>query len=248
MSSSNATAQPPAIRAYLGGSFDPVHKGHLQMAMTVYERLAPLAAQLGRPIQVALMPTARSPFKDRSTDARQRLAMLTLATHLTPIDICTDELWQEPPVYTINTVKALRAQYPNDTLIFIMGSDSAASLPRWKQGLELTDFVHLWIFARQADRPGHQANDTAHLVSALPESLQAKVTDNVLDLLTINDNDLKAWAGGRIYRDNTEIVAVSSSEVRAALASSDSAALQSALPPIVYDYIAEQRLYCHANG
>lgn len=142
----NLLSQPPAVRAYLGGSFDPVHRGHLQMAMAVYNHLIAIADQ--RAVHVALLPNARSPFKDKSSAAKQRLTMLELAVADSPLEICTHELWQAPPVYTIDTVKALREQYPNDTLIFIMGADSVVSLPRWKQGLELTDYVHLWVFDR----------------------------------------------------------------------------------------------------
>ncbi len=58
------------------------------------------------------------------------------------------ELWQTPPVYTIDSVCALRQQYPHDSLIFIMGMDSARSLEQWKEGLALTDYVNLWVFGR----------------------------------------------------------------------------------------------------
>ena len=74
----------PAIRAYLGGSFDPVHNGHLQLAMYVYEHLSPLAKLQQRELQVSLLPNARSPFKEDSTNPEQRLAMLKLAIQDTP--------------------------------------------------------------------------------------------------------------------------------------------------------------------
>ena len=222
------------------------------MAMAVYERLAPVAAHLQRPIQVALLPTARSPFKQNSTEARQRLAMLSLATHITPIDVCTDELWQDPPVYTIDTVKALRDQHPDDSLIFIMGADSAATLTSWKQGLELTDFVDLWVFERHSDEQeplGQQCQAEAFdLPAALPESLQPQVTNDPLDLLADRHDDLKAQPRGRIYIDKTDIMAISSSDVRDALAADDASTLEYALPPIVYDYIREQGLYCHPDA
>ena len=104
----------PAIRAYLGGSFDPVHNGHLEVALHAYQDLLPIAKQQNRPLHVSLLPNARSPFKTQSTDPKHRLAMLQLAVQDTPIQVNELELWQAPPVYTIDTVRALRQQYPHD--------------------------------------------------------------------------------------------------------------------------------------
>jgi nicotinate-nucleotide adenylyltransferase len=193
----------PAIRAYLGGSFDPVHNGHLEVAMSVYQHLLPIAKQLQRTLLVSLLPNARSPFKTQSTDPDHRLAMLKLATENTPIQINELELWQAPPVYTIDSVRTLRQQYPNDSLIFIMGMDSAHSLDKWKDGLRLTDHVNLWVFNRQSSTDmsdgirdkfsdsiisskNHTKSlqDIAFSKTQLPLSLQPHITDSPIELLT----------------------------------------------------------------
>ncbi|PKH65462.1 nicotinate-nicotinamide nucleotide adenylyltransferase [Psychrobacter sp. 4Dc] len=193
----------PAIRAYLGGSFDPVHNGHLEVAMSVYQHLLPIATQLQRTLHVSLLPNARSPFKTQSTDPNHRLAMLKLATENTPIQINELELWQAPPVYTIDSVSTLRQQYPNDNLIFIMGMDSAHSLDKWKDGLHLTDHANLWVFNRQSstdvidgisdefsdstissENNTATVQDIATLQSQLPLSLQPHITDSPIELLT----------------------------------------------------------------
>ena len=118
------------------------------MALYVYQSLLPIAEQQQHELQVSLLPNARSPFKADSTDPKHRLAMLKLAIKNTPLQINELELWQTPPVYTIDSVKTLRARYPHDSLIFIMGMDSAQSLDKWKNGLALTDHVNLWEFNR----------------------------------------------------------------------------------------------------
>jgi nicotinate-nucleotide adenylyltransferase len=193
----------PAIRAYLGGSFDPVHNGHLEVAMSVYKHLLPIAKQLQRTLHVSLLPNARSPFKTQSTDPNHRLAMLKLATENTPIQINELELWQAPPVYTIDSVCTLKQRYPNDSLIFIMGMDSAHSLDKWKDGLRLTDHVNLWVFNRQcssdmsdgisdkfsdstisSENNTATVQDIATLQSQLPLSLQPHITDSPIELLT----------------------------------------------------------------
>ncbi|MBF2719092.1 nicotinate-nicotinamide nucleotide adenylyltransferase [Psychrobacter sp. NG254] len=187
----------PAIRAYLGGSFDPVHNGHLEVAMSVYQHLLPIAKQQQLSLHVSLLPNARSPFKTQSTDPNHRLAMLKLATENTPIQINELELWQAPPVYTIDSVRTLRQQYPNDSLIFIMGMDSAHSLDKWKEGLRLTDHVNLWVFNRDSCTDGEMSNstissenntataqDVTFLKSQLPLSLQPYITDSPSALLT----------------------------------------------------------------
>ena len=159
----------PAIRAYLGGSFDPVHKGHLEVALHVYQSLLPIAMQQQCALHVSLLPNARSPFKTQSTHPAHRLAMLKLAVQDTPIQISELELWQTPPVYTIDSVRALRQQYPNDHLIFIMGMDSARSLDRWKNGLDLTRYVNLWVFNRT------DSSETSH------DETEVDMTDTTTD-------------------------------------------------------------------
>ncbi len=189
----------PAIRAYLGGSFDPVHNGHLEVALHVYQDLLPIAKQQNRPLYVSLLPNARSPFKTQSTDPKHRLAMLQLATKDTPIQINELELWQAPPVYTIDSIRTLRQRYPNDCLIFIMGMDSARSLDKWKDGLRLIDYVNLWIFNREdsdhiSDGVSNNATSFENPIAAsryldtlqsqLPLPLQPHVTDSPIELLT----------------------------------------------------------------
>ena len=229
----------PAIRAYLGGSFDPVHNGHLQMALYVYQSLLPIAEQQQHELQVSLLPNARSPFKADSTDPKHRLAMLKLAIKNTPLQINELELWQTPPVYTIDSVKTLRARYPHDSLIFIMGMDSAQSLDKWKNGLALTDHVNLWVFNRLSIGENTPINNDTNaetdkklvntdliasnpsaLQSQLPVSLQHFITDSATDLvapalrsLTASSN-LKNAVQGRIYIDPRPVAAISSTQVR----------------------------------
>ncbi len=230
----NHHSQSPksAIRAYLGGSFDPVHNGHLQMAMYVYEHLLPIAKQQQRPLYVSLLPNARSPFKEDSTNPKHRLAMLKLATQESPLYINELELWQAPPVYTIDSVQILRARYPNDSLIFIMGMDSARSLEHWKNGLQLTDYVNLWVFDREenfdsdidtdihTDKNFSKTELQHSLTSQIPKLLQPFIVDSVIQLLTANPQSLTNNFGvknshqGYIFIDPSPVAAVSSTRVR----------------------------------
>ncbi len=210
----------PAIRAYLGGSFDPVHGGHLQMALQVYNALLPIASEQQRELQVSLLPNARSPFKTHSTDPEHRLAMLKLAIQHTPLQISEVELWQTPPVYSIDSVRTLRQSYPNDSLIFIMGMDSASSLAQWKEGLQLTDYVNLWVFNRLSITEHSITQNSTVLRSQLPTQLQGLITDSLIELVTpasqnlLDSTVLKSANQGRIYIDSHPISAVSSTQIR----------------------------------
>ena len=230
---------PTAIRAYLGGSFNPVHSAHIEMAMQVYHSLAPLTAGQNCELQVSLLPNARSPFKSQSLAPKHRLAMLQLAVQDTPIRVDELEIWQPPPVYTIDSVRTLRQRYPQDVLIFIIGMDSARSLDKWKQGLQLTDYVHLWIFGRSASADPnlpHKPFDNnktlsdkqrALLINELPNSLPAQVVDSISELVTTSidslaaqnlaNKGLKTLPKGRIYIDSRPVQKVSSTKIRTQL-------------------------------
>ena len=230
---------PTAIRAYLGGSFNPVHSAHIEMAMQVYHSLAPLTAERNCELQVSLLPNARSPFKSQSLAPKHRLAMLQLAVQDTPIRVDELEIWQPPPVYTIDSVRTLRQRYPQDVLIFIMGMDSARSLDKWKQGLQLTDYDHLWIFGRSASADPnlpHKPFDNnktlsdkqrALLINELPNSLPAQVVDSISELVTTSidslaaqnlaNKGLKTLPKGRIYIDSRPVQKVSSTKIRTQL-------------------------------
>ena len=188
---------------------------------------------------MSLLPNARSPFfKEKSTDPKHRLAMLKLATLHTPLQINELELWQTPPVYTIDSVRTLRQHYPNDSLIFIIGMDSALSLSKWKNGLELTDYVNLWVFNRDnlsdinhknnhllatTTHPANKtlvAQDMMNLHAQLPAQLQSLRIDAPIDLLqhtsqaSTDSRLLKNAHQGHVYIDSRPIATISSTQIR----------------------------------
>lgn len=111
-----------------GGSFDPVHQGHLIVAECCREQ-----ARLGR---VLFVPVATQPHKqDRQLAApHHRIEMLRLATcgH-DAFDVSTIEIDRGGVSYTVDTLTALAAAHPGDTLCLILGPDALASLPTWRE-------------------------------------------------------------------------------------------------------------------
>lgn len=216
------------IRVYLGGSFDPVHLSHLQMAMSVYDTLCQATIE---PVAVSLMPTKGNPFKDKPTLDEHRLAMLRLAIAGTPIGIETCELNRPLPIYTIDTVRHLRAIYPEDRLIFIMGQDSLHALPTWKQGEQILDFVNIWVYHRGG------VDDTIAADQALK---------------TTQDLEVFLQTKGLIYQDDTLIETMSSSQIRSLLKEAQTPSAQQyaaqkkltqLMPSAVLEYIDTYRLY-----
>lgn len=112
----------------LGGTFDPIHTGHLLLAEAAYE-----AAGLDR---VILLPTGRSYFKDGTgvTDAQKRLAMVRIAArgnrHLEVLDI---EVRRPGKTYTSDTLQELTKRFPEDELFYIIGADTLPQMERWYQ-------------------------------------------------------------------------------------------------------------------
>lgn len=112
----------------LGGTFDPIHTGHLLLAEAAYE-----AAGLDR---VILLPTGRSYFKDGTgvTDAQKRLAMVRIAArgnrHLEVLDI---EVRRPGKTYTSDTLQELTKRFPEDELFYIIGADTLPQMEHWYQ-------------------------------------------------------------------------------------------------------------------
>ncbi len=126
----------------LGGSFDPVHTGHLATAEAVRTALhAPRAV---------LLPAARSPLKTAGTADSHRLAMLRCAIQDYPaLSIDERELRRPPPSYTVDSLREIRRELGERTpLIWILGADALAGLAQWKAWQSLLQFAHLVIVER----------------------------------------------------------------------------------------------------
>ncbi len=128
-----------------GGSFDPVHTGHMVLAMDAVEQL-----QLDR---LHLIPAATNPFKQdvQMTDGKHRLAMLKLATAgLDQLIVDDRELRRGGVSYAIDTVLDLQADYPECDLYFLIGDDNLEKLGEWHRYAELSQIVTFTSFPRGA--------------------------------------------------------------------------------------------------
>jgi nicotinate-nucleotide adenylyltransferase len=129
-----------------GGSFDPVHDGHVIMADAASRRFA-----LDR---VLFFPARQSPHKSAPpTDPRHRVAMLALAIAGRPNwSISFLELDREGPSYTVDTLRALSARLLHDELWLLMGTDTLAGLARWKEPGEILSLARIAAFYRDPYR------------------------------------------------------------------------------------------------
>lgn len=126
----------------MGGTFDPVHYGHLKPAAEVKARL-----ELDK---LWLLPNHIPPHKAKATaSSEQRLAMLKLACDEFPdMDICDIELKRNSPSYSVATLEALQQAFPGAEFQFIMGTDSLLSLPSWHQWQRLFSLCNLVVCRR----------------------------------------------------------------------------------------------------
>ena len=127
-----------------GGTFDPVHYGHLRPVEAVAARL-----QLER---VLFVPARVSPHKEGAhpTDARHRVAMLALALQgRSDWTIDLEELDREPPSYTVDTLRAIHEGHPADELWLLMGTDVLAGFARWRRPEEILRIARVAAFQRE---------------------------------------------------------------------------------------------------
>ena len=148
--------------ALFGGTFDPVHVGHLIIAGAVFEN----AGLDG----IVFIPSARPPHKndDIMFTPDQRHEMLRLAVADDPrFDVSSMEMHRAGPSYTIDTIRQMRDELPADTdLFFLVGRDNLTEIDTWKEPGAILDECTVLV----ADRPGKSHRDMpAHLVGRVRE-------------------------------------------------------------------------------
>lgn len=210
--------------ALLGGSFDPVHRGHLQTACDLVKLLDCE--------QLALLPAAHSPLKDgHAATPQQRYQMLLLGLQecgdcAGRITVDSRELNRPGRSYTVETLRGLRAEHgPQRPLYWVLGSDSASQLDRWHDWQQLTALCHLVIVER-AEQPLQAA-----------DALQTWLDRHQCDKLST----LQASPAGLVFYCRVSQLAVSSSQLRENIA--NATALAQWLPNSVVQYIDQHALY-----
>jgi nicotinate-nucleotide adenylyltransferase len=209
---------------FLGGTFDPVHRGHLAIAGEMRSRLS-----LPR---VLLAPTAVPPHKTagRLSPAHVRETMLRLALRgRIGLELCTLELRREV-CYTIDTLRILRDGDPPLRPLLAIGTDTLAQIHTWRDYRQLLEEFDVVV----ADRAGQE------LLRVRPD-LEAAIADRIVDLPIREDG-----AGGSIYHLPFEPIEVSSSAIRRRAAHGES--LAGLVPPAVAEYIDRTGLYRRENA
>ncbi|MBD3316800.1 MAG: nicotinate (nicotinamide) nucleotide adenylyltransferase [Chitinivibrionales bacterium] len=148
--------QPSRI-GILGGSFDPVHYGHLAVARLAYEYL-----MLDR---ILLIPAAVPPHKRAmvGASAERRLTMLCSATDEDPAFLVSDmEIRRSGISYTVDTLQALREEFPHTEFCYLIGSDNLREIASWRHFRSILDMVTLCV----AHRPGYSMSPPADIAGA----------------------------------------------------------------------------------
>ena len=126
-----------------GGSFDPIHHGHLIVARSVAEALG-LS-------EVRFMPARQQPLKrgGHGAPADHRARMVELAIAGEPaFRLEREELTRPGPSYTVDTLRAIAAREPGADLVLLLGADAAQDLPRWHEGEQVVRLARLALFTR----------------------------------------------------------------------------------------------------
>ena len=203
-----------------GGSFDPIHFGHIKLALTLLERF--------EFEQIRLIPCQISPLKETvHASAKHRWHMLNLVCSSQPKLVADDrELERKSPSYTIDTLMDLREECgEKQSLVLIVGVDAFLEFCKWHCYEEILAFCHLFLL----QRPGY----------VLPESGCEKEYFELNN--TEDSNILTNTPSGNIYLSNLEKVDVSSTMIRKAI--SEGLQPKYLLPGNIWNYIRRNKLY-----
>ena len=203
----------------LGGAFDPVHIGHVRMALECMEALDLQ--------EVNFIPANIPPHKAAAATGQHRLAMLEQALQPYPQLVVNEvELKRGGISYTIDTLIDLRGRYARQPLCFIMGKDAFDALPAWRRWQELTDYAHLVLIDRKPRGDGPR-----------DERMQAFYAGRACS----SPATLHANTGGFIHKAAISIPDISSSQIRTRLRKRNGTV--NFLPPGIHNYIKENKLY-----
>jgi nicotinate-nucleotide adenylyltransferase len=206
----------------LGGSFDPIHNGHLRTAVELRETLG-LS-------EVRLVPCGQPPHRAApAASVQQRLEMLRRAVVDEPgMLIDEQELQRSGPSYTWFTLSALRERFSARPLCLIIGADQFVTFDSWYRWQDLFGLAHVVVVYRPGWNPtGQIAN--ADLAATIQEHMTADV------------QSLRDVAGGRLFFAQVSQMEIASSRIRELIASGRSA--RYLVPDSVWEYIQEQHLY-----
>lgn len=168
MSSSTVNPRPPTALGIFGGSFDPVHNGHLALARACQEQAAL--------DEVWFTPTAIQPLKQQGPLATNadRVEMLRLAIDECPSSawrVCTIEIDRGGKSYTVDTLRQLHEELPGTALFFMIGSDAIRDVARWKEPREIFRLATPLV----VHRAGEPEPDLAALSSLCQPETQPQV-------------------------------------------------------------------------
>lgn len=207
-----------------GGTFDPVHLGHLRLAEEARTHLG-----LAR---VLWIPAGQPPHRDApNVTAEDRLTLVRQATAGNiAFEVDDAEVRAPAPSYTVHTLTRLRQLHgPERPLVLLLGADAFAGLPTWHRWEELWHLAHIAI----AHRPGFPVTE-----ASLPAALARVFAERRRD-----DPAVLAQApGGAMVTFAMTQLAISATQIRKLLANGDSP--RYLLPDPVLDYIQQHHLYC----
>jgi len=214
------------ITAILGGTFDPIHYGHLRLA-------ADVKSVVGLD-EVRLIPAGDPPHRAPPVaSAEHRLAMTELGCEeFAGLVADAREVHRAGPSYTVLTLESMRAEEPKRPLALVIGADAFAGLETWRRWQQLFTLAHFLV----VERPG-TTFDPAQLPATLKTQWERRLTTDAMRL--------ERSLGGAILRVAVTPQPISASAIRAALArgSSGRDAVRGLLPASVLAYIDRNHLY-----
>lgn len=203
-----------------GGTFDPIHKGHMDMALK--------AASIYGFNRVIVLPTGNSYLKNNVTDTYKRCEMVSLAIeeynskYNDLFEISYYEARSKEPSYTYKTLSYYEKEYAESAIYYLIGEDSLRYIDKWKEAKEIFRIAHIIVARRNNE----------------------KESDNRNINQVVNQLELDYNANIQVFDYNMDI---SSTQIRNAIKDSDNIKanyrIQDYIPSSVLDYIRENNLY-----
>ena len=211
-----------------GGTFDPVHFGHLRLATELAE-----AFRLER---VIFLPAGLPYHRGRSAHASsdERLTMLKLAIARDPrFDVDERELRREGETYTYDTLAQIRAERgPDAVLVFLVGSDAFAKIDTWHRWTELFDLAHFAVAIRGDDEAWQSKGP-----GAFPRDVWPRITLNLREVLSA--------PSGKVMTFRMTPLAISSTALRELAAQGSS--IRYLAPDPVVEFVRAHRIYSNSR-